>query len=70
MVTVQFKAKIKDGVIYIPKKYQGKLSESVRVILRVENKKKSLSNYLDQLLANPIKAHNFNLLTRDQIYVR
>ncbi|MBL8088991.1 MAG: hypothetical protein JNJ43_01590 [Anaerolineales bacterium] len=64
MVTVQFKTKIKNGVITIPKKYQNKLSESVRVILRVENKKKSSINYLDLLMANPIKVENFNFLTR------
>ncbi|MBX3036203.1 MAG: hypothetical protein KF758_04750 [Anaerolineales bacterium] len=68
MVTVQFKTKIKNGVITIPKKYQNKLSESVRVILRVENKKKSSINYLDLLMANPIKVENFNFLTREQIY--
>lgn len=70
MVTVQFKTKIKNGVITIPKKYQNKLSESVRVILRVENKKKSSINYLDVLMTNPIKVHDFNFLTREQIYTR
>jgi hypothetical protein len=70
MVIVQFKTKIKNGVIIIPKKYQNKLNESVRVILRVENKKKSPINYLDLLMTNPIKVHNFNLLTREQIYAR
>jgi hypothetical protein len=70
MVIVQFKTKIKNGVITIPKKYQNKLSESVRVILRVENKKKSSINYLDLLMANPIKVENFTFLTREQIYAR
>jgi hypothetical protein len=70
MVTVQFKTKIKNGVITIPKKYQNKLSESVRVILRVESKKRLSVNYIDLLMANPIKVHNFSLLTREQIYAR
>lgn len=70
MVTVQFKTKIKNGVITIPKKYQNKLSESVRVILRVENKKKSSINYLDVLMANPIKLNNIQFFTREQIYAR
>lgn len=70
MVIVQFKTKIKNGVIIIPKKYQNKLKENVRVILRVENKKKLPVNYLDLLMANPIKVHNFNFLTREQIYAR
>ena len=70
MVTVQFKAKIKNGVIQIPKKYQGKFNDSVRVILRVESKKNARINYLDKLMANPVKVKNFHHLTRDQIYAR
>lgn len=70
MVTIQFKTKIRNGVITIPKKYQNKFNESVRVILRVESKKKSSVNYLDLLMANPIKVYNFHLLTREQIYAR
>jgi len=70
MVTIQFKTKIKNGVIQIPKKYQGKFNDSVRVILRVESKKNAPVNYLDQLIANPVKVKNFHHLTREQIYAR
>jgi hypothetical protein len=70
MVTVQFQAKVKDGAIQIPRKYQGRFSEHVRVILKAEVKKGSAHNYLDSLMANPVKAKNFKILTRDQIYAR
>lgn len=70
MVTVQFKAKIKNGVIQIPRKYQGKFNTNVRVILKVESKKSTASNYLDQLMAHPVKVTNFKSLARDQIYAR
>ncbi len=70
MVTVQFKTKIKNGVIQIPKKYQGKFNDNVRVILRVESKKAVTLNYLDKLMANPVKVKNFTRLTREQIYFR
>ena len=70
MVTVQFKTKIKNGVIQIPKKYQGKFNDNVRVILRVESKKNAAVNYLDKLMAAPIKVKNFRRLTREQIYAR
>lgn len=70
MVTVQFETKVKNGVIQIPKKYQGKFNDNVRVILKVEGKKTAASNYLDQLIANPVKVKNFKRLTREQIYVR
>ena len=70
MVTVQFKAKIKNGVIQVPKKYQGKFTDSVRVTLHIEGKKTAPINYLDQLLTNPVKVENFKSLTREQIYAR
>ena len=70
MVTIQFKTKIKNGVIQIPKKYRGKFNDSVRVILRVEGKKNAPINYLDKLMANPVKVKNFHHLTREQIYAR
>ena len=70
MVTVQFQAKIKNGVIQVPKKYQGKFNDNVRVVLRVESKKAAPSNYLDVLMAHPVKVKNFQRLTREQVYVR
>ena len=70
MVTIQFKTKIKNGVIQIPKKYQGKFNDNVRVILRIENKKNTSANFLDKLMANPVKIKDFNWLTREQIYAR
>ena len=70
MVTIQFKTKIKDGVIQIPRKYRGKFGDQVQVILRAESKKGGSINYLDQLLANPVKVKNFRRLTREQVYAR
>lgn len=70
MVTVQFEAKVKNGVIQIPKRYLGKFDDHVRVILKVEARKNAAKNYLDDLMANPVKVKNFSRLTRDQIYVR
>jgi hypothetical protein len=70
MMTVQFQTKIKNGVIQVPKKYQGKFNNNVRVILRVEGKKALSKNYLDQLMASPIKVKNFQRLAREQVYAR
>ncbi|MEW6083562.1 MAG: hypothetical protein AB1607_03105 [Chloroflexota bacterium] len=70
MVTVQFKSKIKNGVIEIPKKYKGKLRDNVRVILRAETPKGKSKNYLDTLLAHPVKVKKFSPITREQIYAR
>ena len=70
MVTVQFKSKIKNGVIEIPRKYKGKLRDNVRVILKTETPKVKSKNYLDTLLAHPVKVKKFNIMTREQIYAR
>jgi len=70
MVTVQFKSKIKDGVIEIPKKYKGKLRDNVRVILKVETSRSRSKNYLDTLLAHPVTVKKFTPMTREQIYAR
>ena len=70
MVTIQFKSKIKNGVIEVPRKYQGKLRDNIRVILKAETPKGKSKNYLDTLIAHPIKVKNFNPLTRDQVYAR
>ena len=70
MVTVQFKSKIKNGIIEVPKKYQGKLRDNIRVILKAETPKGKSKNYLDTLIAHPVKVKNFNPLPREQVYAR
>jgi len=70
MVTVQFKTKIKNGVIQIPKKYQGKIRDNVYVILKTESVKGKSRNYLDRLMAQPVKVKNFKPMTREQIHAR
>jgi len=69
MATVQFQARIKNDVIKVPKRYQGKF-DKVRVILRAEGKKALAKNYLDQLMENPVKVKNFQRLTREQAFAR
>ena len=70
MVTVQFKSKIKNGVIEVPKKYQGKLRDDVRVTLKAETPRGKSKNYLDRLIAHPVKVKKFSPMTREQIYAR
>jgi hypothetical protein len=70
METVQFKTKIKNGVIEIPKKYQGKFKDNVRVILVAESSKAKAANYLDELMAHPLKVKGFRPLTREEAHAR
>ena len=70
METVQFKTKIKNGVIEIPKKYQGKFKDSVHVILVAEGSKAKAADYLDELMAHPLKVKGFRPLTREEAHAR
>jgi hypothetical protein len=70
METVQFKARIKNGVIEVPKKYQGKFKDNVRVILVAESSKAKAADYLDELMEHPLKVKGFRPLTRDEAHVR
>ena len=70
METVEFKARIKNGLIEVPKKYQAKFKDSVRVILIIESPKSKAVHYLDELMAHPFKAVGFTPLSRDEVYAR
>jgi hypothetical protein len=70
MVTIQFKSKIKNGFIEVPKKYREKLRDDVHVILKAETPRGKSQNYLDKLIAHPVKVKKFSPMTREQIYAR
>ena len=67
MSIIEFKTTIKDGVIEIPQKYQGKIKDRVRVILLPEEKKSARRNLIDRLLEHPVRSRNFVPLSRDDI---
>jgi hypothetical protein len=73
--TVEFKAKIKQGVIEIPEEYQQQLSEESEVQVIVIKQEKiatsqtqKVKDIIDHLTKNPIKADGF--LSRNEIYDR
>ena len=63
MYAVEFHTTIDNGVIKIPVEYQGKFGKGVRVILLAEDKD-SAEDYIDKLLAQPLKIKDFQPLTR------
>lgn len=69
METIEFKAKIKNGVIAIPEKYKQKMSSVVKVILITEKKSKQI-DIIDNMLQNPIKLNKFSPFPREEIYER
>lgn len=70
MATIQFKTNIKNGMIEIPEQYQGKFKDNVRVTLVSEGSKAEASNYLDELMAHPLKVAGFRPLSREEAHAR
>lgn len=69
MYAFEFRTKIKDGIIEIPKTYRNKIKDNVKVIVLTEENKASI-NMIDKLLSSPIKAEKFTALSREEIYER
>jgi len=69
MEAIEFKSKIKNGIIQIPEKYKQKIGNTVKVIIITEKKAKQ-SDIIDKLLANPIKLKDFLPFSREEIYER
>jgi hypothetical protein len=70
MYVIEFQATVKDGIIEIPRKYLRNLTTRVRVILLAEESPKSTVNFIDQLLAHPVRVKGFRPLTREEVHAR
>jgi hypothetical protein len=74
MYAIEFQAKIKNGSIEIPEEYRRRLREqgsdnAVRVIILTAERETS-TDFIDQLLANPITVGDFVPFTRDEVHER
>ncbi|MBT7713017.1 MAG: hypothetical protein HN745_14945 [Deltaproteobacteria bacterium] len=69
MEAIEFKARIRDGVIRIPQKYRQKTGNTVKVILISEQGAKH-SDIIDKLLEDPLKSEDFSPFLREEIYER
>ncbi len=70
MQAIEFKTKIKNGMIRIPEKYRNSLKENVKVILLLEENETRSSDIIDRLMDSPLKKQNFQPMNRDEIYDR
>ncbi|MBI3244866.1 MAG: hypothetical protein HYZ49_21515 [Chloroflexi bacterium] len=70
MNAVEFRAKVKNGMIEIPQEYKEHFKSLVRVILLADDSQASGVNLIDQLLANPLRVKGFQPLKREAVYVR
>jgi len=69
MEAIEFKAKIKNGTIQIPKKYKLLKGNTVKVIIISEQDTKQ-DDIIEKLLKNPIKLDKFSPFDREKIYER
>ena len=70
MQTIEFRAKIKNGIIQIPARLKGKVAQDVQVILVSESEKKTTTDMIDELMAQPLKATGFKPMLRDEAHAR
>lgn len=69
MEAIEFKAKIKNGLIRIPDKFRQKTGDTVKVIILSEQKS-GKTDIIDTLLLHPVKSEQFSPLLREEIYER
>jgi hypothetical protein len=69
MDAIEFETKIENGHIEIPAEFKDQLAGNVHVVVWTEAQP-AKTDFLDQLLANPIKLEQFIPLTREEIYER
>jgi hypothetical protein len=69
MYAIEFKTKIRNGIIEIPEKFRSQLKETVRVILLTESAM-GANDIIEELLKSPLKINDFKPYKRDEIYDR
>jgi len=69
MHVIEFRTKIKNGIIEIPKEHKNKIRETVRVIILSEEIT-SGEDFIERLLNSPLKLKEFQPLSREEIYNR
>jgi len=75
MYAVEFKTRVRDGSIAVPKKYRHILTDAVKVIVMKEDVPEQTvmlteMTAIDRLLADPLQIAEFRPFTRDEVYER
>ena len=76
MYAVEFRAKIKNGTIELPKRFKDSITDTVKVIILKEEAtsqeagKKAGPDMIERLLASPLEVKGFHPLRRDEVYAR
>ncbi|RPI73972.1 MAG: hypothetical protein EHM45_19910 [Desulfobacteraceae bacterium] len=69
MEAIEFKTKIKNGTIQIPKRFKQNTGHTVKVII-ISEQKPNQNDIIEKLLTNPIKIKDFSPFLREEIYER
>jgi len=74
MYTIEFQTKIEDGTIRVPERYHRRLHEQVsdspvRVIIYLPGQQPA-TDFIELILANPLRVDDFVPLGRDEIHER
>lgn len=70
MQIIEFRTKVKNGIIQIPARFKDQLAEDVQVILISKSEKSSQPDIIDELMSHPLQVKRFKPLTRDEAYTR
>lgn len=76
MYAIEFRAKIKNGMIELPKKFRNAITDTVKVIILKEDSSakaetaSSQTDIISRLVASPLEHKEFSALKRDDIYAR
>jgi hypothetical protein len=70
MNAIEFKTKIKNGIIEIPEEFKKIFKDNVKVILLSENVMDTSSDIIEELLKSPLKITNFKPYNREELYER
>ena len=69
MDVIEFKTRIRDGIIMVPEKYRNRVSKKVKVLVMCETTRNH-DDIIEELLAAPIEAKDFVPFARNEIYDR
>ncbi len=73
MFTVEFQAKVEDGVIVVPEEYKHELAEvsTVKVVVLKQLKKQTLQfDIMDELAQKPVPVPGTRFITREEMHER
>lgn len=77
MYAVEFRTKIKNGMIELPRKLKGSITDAVKVIILKEepaaqeiNAGPGMPDMIDKLLSSPLEIQGFKPLKRDESHAR